>query len=195
MAKVGKNKATTKDQRQGAKAQSGLTPNPGPQTPNRRLFVDLEVCARCAECVTRCDYFYHPENNGMLSVRERATMSVVCRRCENPICVSVCTREALEKDAAGVLRRHTMRCVGCKSCSIACPFGTLFPEIIPYAVSVCDYCAGRLREDEVPVCVESCPHTAVRFEEMEEGIPSGIIRVDDQLVAHTLPWKKEGVKR
>jgi len=164
----------------------------------KRLLVDLEVCASCAECVTRCDYFYHPENNGMLSVRERATMSVVCRRCENPLCVSVCTRDALEKDADGVLRRYTMRCVGCKSCSIACPFGTLFPEIIPYAVSVCDYCAGRLRKDEVPVCVGSCPLHAVRFEEVDEDIPSPAergVRVDDHLVAHALPWKKEGAKR
>jgi Fe-S-cluster-containing dehydrogenase component len=88
-----------------------------------------------------------------------------------------------------------MRCVGCKSCSLACPFGTLFPDIVPYAVSLCDYCAGRLPENEVPVCVTSCPLHAVRFEEMDEDIAAGILRVDDSLIVHALPWKKETVKK
>ena len=121
-------------------------------------------------------------------------MSVVCRRCENPVCVSVCPREALEKDDGGVLRRYVMRCVGCKSCSIACPFGTLLPDVVPYANSVCDYCLGRLQGDESPVCVTSCPLQAVRFEEMAGELPKNNHVVDEHLVVHAIPWKKEGVK-
>ncbi len=161
----------------------------------RRLFVDLEVCGKCPECVTKCDYFYHPANNGLISIRERAAMSAVCRRCENPVCISACTKDALEKDAEGVLRRYNMRCVGCKSCSIACPFGTLFADVIPYAVSVCDYCIGRIRGGGVPICVESCPLRAVRFEKVEEDIARNIYAVGDQLVVHALPWKKGAVSK
>ena len=159
----------------------------------KRLFVDLEVCATCPECVTTCDYFYHPANNGLISVREKAAMSAVCRRCENPVCVSACTRDALEKDEGGVLQRYSMRCVGCKSCSIACPFGTLIPEVIPYAVSVCDYCLGRVRGQGMPICVETCPLNAVRFEDVEEDSSKNNYAVDEHLVVHALPWKKEAV--
>jgi len=161
----------------------------------KRLFVDLEVCAKCPECVTKCDYFYHPANKGLISVRERAAMSVVCRRCENPVCISACTRDALEKDVNGVLRRYNTRCVGCKSCSIVCPFGTLIPEVIPYAVSVCDYCIGSVHGDGKPVCVGTCPLNAIRFEEVEEDISKNNYAVDEHLVVHALPWKKEAVTK
>lgn len=161
----------------------------------KRLFVDLEVCAKCPECVTKCDYFYHPANNGLISVRERAAMSVVCRRCENPLCISACARDALEKDAAGVLRRYNMRCVGCKSCSVACPFGTLIPEVIPYAVSVCDYCIDSVEGGGIPVCVGTCPLNAIRFEEVQEDISRNNYAVDEHLVVHALPWKKEAVTK
>jgi Fe-S-cluster-containing dehydrogenase component len=159
----------------------------------KKLFVDLEVCAKCPKCVTECTYFYHPLNNGMIAVRERAALAVVCRRCENPVCISACTRDALEKDPDGVLRRYNMRCVGCKSCSIACPFGTVLPEVIPYAVSVCDYCLERLQGDEVPLCVKTCPLNAVRFEDVEEDVSENNYSVDEHLVVHALPWKREAV--
>lgn len=159
----------------------------------KRLFVDLEVCAKCPECITKCEYFYHPANNGLISVRERAAMSVLCRRCENPLCISACTKDALEKDEEGILRRYNMRCVGCKSCSIACPFGTLIPEVIPYAVSVCDYCLGNGQGGGIPICIETCPLNAVRLDEVEEDISKNNYAVDERLVVHALPWKKEAV--
>ena len=88
-----------------------------------------------------------------------------------------------------------MRCVGCKSCSIACPFGTLFPEIVPYNISVCDYCLSSVRGTDVPVCVTTCPLGAIRFEEKEEDIPNNIYAVDEHLVVHALPWKKEATTK
>jgi len=159
----------------------------------KRFLVDLEACAACPDCVAKCDYFYRLENHGVLSVRERAALSVVCRRCENPLCISACTREALEKDASGILRRHNMLCVGCKSCSVACPFGTLLPETIPYMVSVCDYCQGNLQDDKDLICVKTCPLNAIRFGTVEEDVSLHNYDVDEHLVAHALPWKKEGV--
>jgi Fe-S-cluster-containing dehydrogenase component len=91
-----------------------------------RLFVDLDRCAtgQCPGCEIRCSYFYHPDNNGILSVVELAAYALVCRRCEEPHCVAACPVEALEqqKEKNRLLMRHNMRCVGCRSCSHACPF-------------------------------------------------------------------------
>ncbi|MBA7554240.1 hypothetical protein ES705_46852 [subsurface metagenome] len=64
-----------------------------------RLFIDLDLCAsgQCTECEIQCSYFYHPHNNGIVSVAELAAYALVCRRCEQPHCVAACPVEALEQ--------------------------------------------------------------------------------------------------
>ena len=64
-----------------------------------RLYIDLDVCAtgECQDCIIKCSYFYHPDNNGIVSVAELATYALVCRRCEEPHCVNSCPHDALEQ--------------------------------------------------------------------------------------------------
>ncbi|MCM8798208.1 MAG: 4Fe-4S ferredoxin, partial [Candidatus Omnitrophica bacterium] len=69
-----------------------------------RLFIDLEVCSKCPECVVKCSYFYHPQNNGITNLREFATFVLVCRHCEDAPCVNSCYHQALEKQADGILK-------------------------------------------------------------------------------------------
>ena len=84
------------------------------QGSDQRLFVDLDVCAagECQDCDIRCSYFYHPENNGIISVVELATYALVCRRCEEPHCVD------------------------------ACPFGVVALHPRTGLALICDLCAG-----------------------------------------------------
>jgi len=119
----------------------------------KKLYIDLDKCLDCAEEKCSCSYNFHPGNNGIISLREMASFAVICRKCEQGTCVLSCPKEALEKKEDGVLKRYNMRCVACKSCTLACPFGTIIPELIPYKVSGCDFCIGRLGAAEVPVCV------------------------------------------
>ena len=80
-----------------------------------RLFIDLDVCStgECRECEIQCSYFYHTANNGVVSIAELATYFLVCRRCEDPHCVSACPVEALEQQTEKdkLLIRHNMRCM------------------------------------------------------------------------------------
>ena len=98
----------------------------------RRLLVDLEVCDKCPECVVKCSYIYHPDNIGIAGVRELATFATICHRCEDAPCVSACYKDALERQENGLIKRYNMRCVSCKSCTVACPFGVIFSELLPY---------------------------------------------------------------
>ena len=50
-------------------------------------------------------------------------------------------------------------CVGCKVCTIACPFGTVNYNVDSGKVIKCDLCAGD------PKCVEACPTQAITFVE------------------------------
>lgn len=158
-------------------------------TKMKRLFIDLEICAKCKECVVTCSYFYHPENNGITNLREYATFVLLCRRCEDAPCTNSCYHQALEKQKDGVLKRYRMLCTSCKSCSIACPFGVILPGFIPYLDSRCDYCINR--RTEVPECVKTCPYKALDFKEVEENLEKNIYLIGENLAVHSRKWEKE----
>ena len=157
----------------------------------KRLFIDLEICRKCNKCEVACSYFYHPFNSGVIYLREIAEFAATCRHCDEAPCIRGCAAEALEKQEDGVVKRHNLRCVACNTCSYACPFGTIIPEIIPYATSRCDFCIGRLGEKEVPVCVGGCGEKAVQYGEFEPDLKDHRFAVGDHLVVHSIPWKKE----
>jgi Fe-S-cluster-containing dehydrogenase component len=170
----------------------GTTPRPAAHA---RLFVDLDVCASgdCAGCTALCSYFYHPSNNGILSVVELATYALVCRRCEDPHCVKSCPVQALEQQQARerLLLRHTMRCVSCRSCSHACPYGTIYPEIVPLIVHNCDFCLDRRGTAGEPLCIASCPHGALALRQADAALPDRTFLVGDKLVIHSTHWMRE----
>ena len=159
----------------------------------KRLFIDLEKCDRCPECVVKCSYISHPDNLGISSVRELATFATLCHRCEDAPCVSACYKDALERQENGLIKRHNMRCVSCKSCSVACPFGVIFADLLAYLAVHCDYCLGR--SDAVPDCINTCPYNALEFKEVEEDAENNIWLVSDYLAVKAPKWSKEDIAR
>lgn len=158
----------------------------------KRLFIDLEICSNCKECKVCCDYFYHPQNNGITTLREYATFVTLCRHCEEAPCVTACYHSALERSQDGHLKRYKMRCTSCKSCTIACPFGIIFADFIPYLDSQCDYCTGV--SGKFPKCVTTCPEKAIEIKEVEEDLEKDIYFVGEHLAVHTLKWSREEIK-
>ncbi|MCM8783231.1 MAG: 4Fe-4S binding protein [Candidatus Omnitrophica bacterium] len=154
-----------------------------------RLFINLEICTKCKECVVNCSYFYHPQNNGITNLREFATFVLICRHCEDAPCVNSCYHHALEKQKDGILKRYRMRCTSCKSCSIACPFGVILPDFIPYLDSRCDFCIGI--SNKLLECVNSCPYKAIEFKEVEEKPEENIFLIGDKLAVKSRKWTKE----
>ena len=159
----------------------------------KSLLIDLDTCSKCEECGMLCSYIQHPANNGITSLREFAHFAIVCRRCEDSPCVSACPWEALEFQKYDMLKRYMMRCTSCKSCSHACPFGVIYPETIPFVISRCDFCIGRLKEEEAPICLESCSHGGIRYGEFEEKTEDHLYRVSDHLLVKSdYKWERDG---
>lgn len=160
-----------------------------------RLFVDLDICStgQCKECVIQCSYFYHPVNNGIISVAELATYFLVCRRCEEPHCVNACPVDALEQqlDKEKLLIRHNMRCISCKSCSYACPYGTIYPENVPFIVHNCDFCLDRRDKPKEPLCIKTCSYGALSLKKREDKLPENTFLVGNNLVIHSTHWERE----
>lgn len=160
-----------------------------------RLHIDLTICAsgECTHCTVQCSYLYHPWNNGIISIAELATYALVCRRCEEPHCVNSCPVEALEQqpNKDNLLVRHNMRCISCKSCSHACPYGTIYPETVPYLIHNCDFCLDRRGNDNEPLCIASCPYGALRLKRADVELDEHTYLVGDNLIVRSVQWDRE----
>jgi Fe-S-cluster-containing dehydrogenase component len=85
-----------------------------------------------------------------------------------------------------------MRCTSCKSCTVACPFGIIFQDFIPYLDSKCDYCIGI--SGKLPHCITTCPEKAIEIKEIEEDLEKDIYFVGENLAVHTLKWSREDIQ-
>ncbi|MDY6878724.1 MAG: 4Fe-4S dicluster domain-containing protein [Desulfatiglans sp.] len=107
---------------------------------------------------------------------------LMCNHCSNPPCCRVCPTKSTWQREDGVVMMDPHRCIGCRFCMAACPFGARsfnwgdprkaskeknpdFPTNQAYptrskgVVEKCNFCAERLAKGELPVCVERANKT------------------------------------
>ena len=93
-----------------------------------------------------------------------------CMHCEHPACVSACTVGALTKTAEGPVITDKDKCIGCRYCQYACPFGVpsfQWDETLGL-IGKCTMCVDRQAEGLDPACVKACPTGALVFGERDE---------------------------
>jgi formate dehydrogenase iron-sulfur subunit len=101
----------------------------------------------------------------------------MCMHCEEPSCASACPVSAMRKTAAGPVVYDAEKCLGCRYCLLACPFGVPTYEwhsAMP-KVQKCQMCAGR--GDKGPACAEACPTGATITGERDALIAEARSRV------------------
>jgi len=89
-----------------------------------------------------------------------------CMHCLDPACVTACPAAAMYKSDLGPVLYRPDRCLGCRYCQIACPFGVptfQWDNGLTPVIGKCWFCFDRLQEAEQPACVEACPTGALRF--------------------------------
>jgi Fe-S-cluster-containing dehydrogenase component len=113
------------------------------------------------------------------ALRDRP-VPVTCNHCDDPPCVRVCPTAATWKRDDGIVAMDWHRCIGCKYCIVACPYGARsfnfvdprpyvravnpdFPTRIHGVVEKCTLCAERLDAGQPPACVEACRAKAMVF--------------------------------
>jgi electron transport protein HydN len=149
---------------------------------NKLVIADPGKCIGCRTCEIACVLAHSAADamvkmspasfNPRLMVVKTTTVStpVQCRQCEDAPCAAVCPTGTL------VLRDNSVqvipsRCIGCKSCMIACRFGVI--EVLPCDALLsdrpiisgthveavkCDLCENRANG---PACIEVCPTKAI----------------------------------
>ena len=135
------------------------------------LFVDLAKCTGCRACELACSMKHHDEYN---SAKSRITVfgfaptayfiPIFCTQCEEAWCRNMCPAGAItkeDKDGFRIVEVSEKKCVGCKICLLACPFGNMSFVSEKQKVQKCDLCEGE------PACVDACIYDALQFKEAE----------------------------
>jgi formate dehydrogenase iron-sulfur subunit len=146
------------------------------------ILTDTTKCIGCSECVIACKKVNHlaPDlprrwdvDDG-LSARnwtsivegpKRAFVRKQCRHCIEPACASACPVGALHKTEAGAVAYDSDKCMGCRYCMMACPYGIPrydWDQAVPY-VRKCILCYERLQDGLQPACTQVCPTKASVF--------------------------------
>jgi molybdopterin-containing oxidoreductase family iron-sulfur binding subunit len=112
-------------------------------------------------------------------------LPVLCNHCDEPACVRVCPTQATFKRTDGVVMMDYHRCIGCRYCMAACPYGsrsfnfedprphvahlnTDFPTRTKGVVEKCNFCEERLAKGQLPTCVEKCGQKALTFGDLND---------------------------
>lgn len=94
--------------------------------------------------------------------------SVGCNHCGEPACVKACPTGAMHKRKDnGLVLVEASICIGCESCSRACPYDAPQIDTQRKVMTKCDGCIDRLTNGLKPVCVAACPLRALDFDTME----------------------------
>ncbi len=142
----------------------------------RGFCLDLSACTGCKACQIACKD-KHGLGPGLLWRRVVETsgggweqrgeawidgsytyfVSVSCMHCQRPICVEVCPTKAMAKRENGIVAIDPVRCMGCRYCEWACPYGAPQFNAAAGVMTKCDLCRDRLDQDRDPACVAACP--------------------------------------
>jgi len=95
-------------------------------------------------------------------------LSLSCNHCDDPICLRVCPTGAIEKREDGIVRIDQKKCMGCRYCEWACPYGSPCFDEEKGLMGKCDLCCDYIDQGKIPQCVSSCPMRALDFGRYED---------------------------
>jgi len=176
------------------------------------MAIDLKSCKEgCTDCIDACHRvhnvpdignkkeeikwiwesefdrsFPEQENSLVKSSLHGKPVLLLCNHCDNPPCVRVCPTQATWQRDDGIVMMDYHRCIGCRYCMAACPYGSrsfnwkdprpfirevdnTYPTRTKGVVEKCNFCEERLAEGKQPACVEACANKALIFGEMKPG--------------------------
>ena len=167
------------------------------------MVIKTSRCIGCDACTISCKTFnklgpnvvyrkVHKFEVGEYPSAKRRSIPTLCNHCENAACEKVCPTGATYKDEKGRVQVDQDKCIGCRMCIGACPYGartfnwgpqesywpaTDEPSVIDEAVAgshrvgaveKCTMCKDRTDNGLDPLCVHNCPARALVFGDLDD---------------------------
>ncbi|MDR2204026.1 MAG: 4Fe-4S dicluster domain-containing protein [Nitrososphaerota archaeon] len=143
---------------------------------DRKFIVsDPEKCSGCRLCEYACsmanEKTFNPDKSRIrvITTGPLTNMAVSCRKCEDPVCVASCPKNALsQEENTGIIRVNEHSCTGCGWCIGACPFGAINLHHIKKIAYTCNNCTdidihADSKQKNEPQCIQWCPKNALQF--------------------------------
>ena len=161
------------------------------------IILNVEKCLGCKSCELACAIAHSstkdlnslassPEKPGYrihVEAYEHKSVPVHCNHCDDAPCMMACPTGAIHREGENEpVLFNQARCIGCKMCVQACPFGVITMRLDGKGVLKCDLCIERLAEDQEPACVEACPTNALVFGSEEQVNRAKRIKAAERLV-------------
>lgn len=166
------------------------------------MVIDLAKCDGCKECTQACSAMHFvPPGQEWIKVFENRDNNLAgaywfprpCMQCDNTPCAKVCPVGATFKREDGIVLVDQDRCIGCRYCIAACPYGSRFfnwaepphstQELAqPYSVEwnyphrkgvveKCIFCPSLARQGKLPACASACKMNAIYFgDQVEDAV-------------------------
>ena len=136
------------------------------------FVIDHGKCIGCHACTIACKSendvplgsfrtWVKYTETGTFPTTERSFAVLRCNQCSEPPCVEICPTLALTKGDNGIVDIDPAWCVGCKSCTMACPYDSIYINPDKGTAEKCHFCAHRVEEGLSPACAVVCPTEAI----------------------------------
>ena len=123
-----------------------------------------ERCTGCGTCELICSLEHEGECRpstarvNVFRFDKGSNIPMLCFQCDDAACLAVCKTKAITRDEeTGLVRIDSEKCIGCRMCVMACPFGNITFSREARCAQKCDQCGGKA------LCAEFCPTKAIEY--------------------------------